>query len=103
MLGRRGALMLGGSALLAAGGAKAQMPTKPTGQVIVGLSQEPTVFNPLMPAIEVDQGVWWNLFNPLWGVDPAGNFTPAVGCRGSVAGKRRDLPGRADLEDQAAQ
>jgi peptide/nickel transport system substrate-binding protein len=78
MLGRRGALMLGGSALLAAGGAKAQMPTKPTGQVIVGLSQEPTVFNPLMPAIEVDQGVWWNLFNPLWGVDPAGNFTPQL-------------------------
>ena len=70
--------MLGGSVLLGASAARAQMPSKPTGQVIVGLSQEPTVFNPLMPAIEVDQGVWWNLFNPLWGVDPAGNFTPQL-------------------------
>jgi len=78
LLRRREALLLGGGALLAARGARAQMPTKPTGQVIVGLSQEPTVFNPLMPAIEVDQGVWWNLFNPLWGVDAAGNFTPQL-------------------------
>jgi len=77
-LRRREALLLGGSALLAASSARAQMPDKPTGQVIVGLSQEPTVFNPLMPQIEVDQGVWWNLFNPLWGVDPAGNFTPQL-------------------------
>jgi len=70
--------MLGGSVLLGASAARAQTPSKPTGQVIVGLSQEPVVFNPLMPGIEVDQGVWWNLFNPLWGVDPAGNFTPQL-------------------------
>jgi peptide/nickel transport system substrate-binding protein len=53
-------------------------PAKPTGQVIVGLSQEPTVFNPLLPHIEVDQGVHWNLFSPLWGVDDKGNFTPQL-------------------------
>ncbi|MCW3473594.1 peptide ABC transporter substrate-binding protein [Limobrevibacterium gyesilva] len=59
----------------AAGGAP---PSKPTGQVVIGLSQEPTVFHPLMIAIEVDQGVWWSLYNPLWGVDPDGNFTPQL-------------------------
>jgi len=83
---RRTALALG----LAAGGAwgvrpgraatqaTPKPPAKPAGQVIVGLSQEPTVFNPLMPHIEVDQGVHWNLFNPLWGVDDKGNFTPQL-------------------------
>ncbi|HWK44481.1 MAG TPA: peptide ABC transporter substrate-binding protein [Stellaceae bacterium] len=78
-LRRREALLLGGAALLSARFAAAAQPSaKPAGQVIVGLSQEPTVFNPLMPAIEVDQGVWWSLFNPLWGVDPQGNFTPQL-------------------------
>ncbi len=40
---------------------------KPTGQVIVGLSQEPTVFNPLMAHIEVDEGLHHNVIDPLWG------------------------------------
>lgn len=53
-------------------------PAKPAGQIIVGLSQEPTVFNPLMPHIEVDQGVHWALFSPLWSVDAAGNFIPQL-------------------------
>ena len=34
------------------------------GQIIIGFSQEPTNFHPLMLAIEVDQGVHWNLFSP---------------------------------------
>lgn len=51
-------------------------PDKPKGQVIAALSQEPTVFHPLMPAIEVDQGVWWQLFSQLWFIDPDGNFVP---------------------------
>ena len=51
-------------------------PAKPRGQVIVGLSQEPTVFHPLMPGIEVEQGVWWQLFSTLWFVDPDGRFVP---------------------------
>lgn len=84
-LSRRQALLGTGAAGLAAtlpGIAQAQQsrapapPERPRGQVIVGLSQEPTVFNPLMPAIEVDQGVWWNLFSPLWYLDPEGNFVP---------------------------
>lgn len=68
--------LLAGPALAQAAGAAARPPAKPRGQVVVGLSQEPTVFNPLMPGIEVDQGVWWNLFSPLWYLDPEGNFVP---------------------------
>lgn len=51
-------------------------PSKPTGQVVIGFSQEPTVFNPHMLHIEVDEGVHWNLFSPLWGVSPEGKYTP---------------------------
>ena len=51
-------------------------PDKPRGQVIAALSQEPTVFHPLMPGIEVDQGVWWQVFSPLWFIDPDGKFVP---------------------------
>jgi peptide/nickel transport system substrate-binding protein len=46
------------------------------GQVVAGISQEPTVFHPLMPGSEVDQGVWWQLFSPLWYIDPDGRFVP---------------------------
>src|SRR3954464_1224200 len=53
-------------------------PAKPTGQAIVGLSQEPTGFNPLMLHIEVDEAGYFNLFSGLWRVDPKGNFTPEL-------------------------
>ncbi len=59
-------------------GARAQAKPKPSGQVIVGLSQEPTVFHPLLPHIEVDEGVYMALFSPLWAVDPKGNFIPRL-------------------------
>lgn len=49
-----------------------------SGQVIVGLSQEPTVFHPLMPGIEVDAGVYYNLFSTLWGVDETGTYFPIL-------------------------
>ena len=51
-------------------------PAKPTGQAVIGLSQEPTVFNPLLVHIEVDEGVYFNLFSALWRVDPKGTFVP---------------------------
>ncbi|MGO9358501.1 MAG: peptide ABC transporter substrate-binding protein [Xanthobacteraceae bacterium] len=51
-------------------------PTKPTGQAVIGLSQEPTVFNPLLVHIEVDEAVYFNLFSALWRVDPKGEFVP---------------------------
>lgn len=76
------ALGAGAGAVLApnagahAQGKGAAPPAKPRGQVIAGISQEPTVFNPLMPGSEVDQGVWWQLFSPLWFIDPAGRFVP---------------------------
>jgi peptide/nickel transport system substrate-binding protein len=65
--------LLGRSAL-----AQPKPPTKPKGQVIAGISQEPTVFNPLLLHIEVDEGVYMNLFSPLWSVDPKGNFVPEL-------------------------
>lgn len=72
-LGAAGAL---GTAARAQGTSKP--PATPKGQIVIGLSQEPTVFNPLMPAIEVDQGVWWAVYSPLWGVDPKGQFFPQL-------------------------
>lgn len=51
-------------------------PNQPVGQVIAALSQEPTVFHPLMAGLEVDQGVWWQVFSPLWFIDPEGKFVP---------------------------
>ena len=58
--------------------AQSKPPAKPTGQVIAGISQEPTVFNPLLLHIEVDEGVYMNIFSPLWSVDPKGQFVPEL-------------------------
>ena len=56
-LSRRSTLALGASGLLVGTGVRAQTPppppSSPRGQVVSGLSQEPTAFNPLMPGIEV--------------------------------------------------
>ena len=78
---RRDILALGlgaGAGALFSGTASAQPrpPQQRRGQVIAGISQEPTVFNPLMPGSEVDQGVWWQLFSPLWSIDPQGRLIP---------------------------
>lgn len=82
---RRDMLALGAGGLLAASGfrgARAQTkvapppPSKPTGQVVVGLSQEPTAFNPLMPGIEVDETVWMQIFNTMWLAQPDGSLVP---------------------------
>ncbi|HWK44479.1 MAG TPA: peptide ABC transporter substrate-binding protein [Stellaceae bacterium] len=85
-LSRRLVLVGGAAAIgtLVAGpeipGAVAQTatPRARRGQAIVGYSQEPTVFNPLMPGNEVDQGIWWNLFSTLWIIDPAGKPFPVL-------------------------
>ena len=53
-------------------------PSAPKGQAVIGFSQEITVLHPLMPANEVDQGVWWNLFSTLWGIDETGKFFPVL-------------------------
>jgi peptide/nickel transport system substrate-binding protein len=59
-----------------AGRARAADAAKKGGQVVIGLSQEPTVFNPLRPHIEVDRGVHFGLFDSLWRVDDAGQLVP---------------------------
>lgn len=51
-------------------------PAKPTGQIVIGFSQEPTVFQPLLPHIEVDEGVYFSLFSALWRVDDKGGLIP---------------------------
>ena len=46
------------------------------GQVIVGLSQEPTIFNPLQSTLEVDRGVQFALFDSLWRIDETATLIP---------------------------
>ena len=47
-------------------------------QIIIGLSQEPTKFNPLGTRIEVDESVHYQLFDTLWGVDETGQYFPVL-------------------------
>lgn len=54
----------------------AQPPATPTGRIVVGISQEPTVFNPLMPHIEVDDGVAFSVFDALFRISPDGVIVP---------------------------
>ncbi|WP_407112943.1 peptide ABC transporter substrate-binding protein [Bradyrhizobium sp. LMG 9283] len=71
-----GAAGLAGSNLLDKPTHARTSPTKPTGRVIVGLGQEPTVFNPLMAHIEVDDGVHFSVFDALFRIDPQGVIQP---------------------------
>ena len=64
------------SSFLGVGAAQAK--AAPKGQIIVGFSQEPTVFNPHLLHIEVDEGVYFAIFDPLIDVDPKGNFYPLL-------------------------
>lgn len=82
-LSKRGFLRLAAAATALAlapgfhsGAMAATPPSAPKGQVVAGISQEPTVFNPLMPGSEVDQGIWWQVFSTLWLVDAEGNLVP---------------------------
>src|SRR5476649_598028 len=64
--------------LFGVGGALAAPPVQRKGQMIIGFSQEPTVFNPHLPHIEADEGVHFSLFDPLFAIDQEGKFTPAL-------------------------
>jgi len=83
-LNRRQALKLVGAAGLTttmiSGSAMRALAQKPTphGQVIVGFSQEPTIFNPHLLHIEVDEGVYYAIFDPLFDVDSDGSFYPIL-------------------------
>lgn len=50
----------------------------PKGQIVLGFSQEPTVFNPHLLHIEVDEGIYFAIFDPLFGVDAEGKFYPLL-------------------------
>jgi peptide/nickel transport system substrate-binding protein len=69
---------IGAGSLIGTGVARAQGKPKPIGQVVIGISQEPTVFDPRRPHIEVDEGIYMALFSPLWTVDPKGNLLPRL-------------------------
>ena len=56
--------------------AAAQTQPQKGGQIIVGISQEPQNFNPLMPTIESQRGVHMAIFDDLWRIDGKGNFVP---------------------------
>ncbi len=81
---RRQALLLMGAAgvttlvpsLSGLGAAHAQ--EAPKGQIVLGFSQEPTVFNPHLPHIEVDEGIHYAIFDPLFDVAPDGSFFPLL-------------------------
>jgi len=62
--------------LVRSGAARAAEVPRRGGQVVVGLSQEPTVFNPLRPHIEVDRGVHFGIFDSLWRTDERAQFVP---------------------------
>lgn len=77
-----GLLALGASGIVLSGfpgfsGAMAQGKSA-KGQLTVGFSQEPTVFNPHMPHIEVDEGIHFSIFDPLFYVDEKGAFVAAL-------------------------
>lgn len=50
----------------------------PSGQLVVGFSQEPTVFNPHLLHIEVDEGIHYAIFDPLFDCDEKGEFYPLL-------------------------
>jgi peptide/nickel transport system substrate-binding protein len=49
-----------------------------TGQLTLAFSQEPTVFNPFMPHIEVDEGIHFAVFDTLFTFDPEGVLYPVL-------------------------
>jgi len=51
-------------------------PAAPTGRIVVGVTQEPTVFNPLMPHIEVDDSIAFSVFDALFRIGPDGVIVP---------------------------
>ncbi|MEN3793047.1 peptide ABC transporter substrate-binding protein [Fulvimarina sp. MAC3] len=83
-LSRRSALRLMAASGLATfvaphflgGVAFAQAGKEPKGRVVVGMSQEPTVFNPLMVHNEVDDAVHFSVFDALFRIDPDGVIQP---------------------------
>lgn len=77
-IGASGVVLSGAAGLSSTGAAFAATPKTMKGQLLVSFSQEPTVFNPHMPHIEVDDGIHFSVFDPLFSVDPDGKFVAAL-------------------------
>ena len=77
--------------------AYAAPPSAPKGQVIIGFSQEPTVFNPHMLHIEVDEGIHFSVFDPLFNVDPEGQIHARPGSRSAEQSKMAVFPPTASI------
>lgn len=78
-LSRRGLLGYGAFGALTAMsplGLARQAAAQGRDRIVIGLSQEPTKFQPLTTHIEVDDGVYFNLYSALWYVDENGDFQP---------------------------
>jgi peptide/nickel transport system substrate-binding protein len=65
-----------GGATARAVAVRAQDQPKKGGQVIIGLTQEPTRFNPILSILEVDRGVQFGVFDSLWRIDQNAQFVP---------------------------
>jgi peptide/nickel transport system substrate-binding protein len=66
------------SADLHTSGVRYQQTADGASQIIVGLTQEPTKFNPLGTRIEVDEAVHYQLFDMLWYADENGAYQPSL-------------------------
>lgn len=77
MLGLAGATGLVSPGLVAKGFAQ-DASGEPSGQIILGFSQEPTVFHPHLAHIEVDEGVHFAIFDPIFYIDENGEFQPSL-------------------------
>lgn len=63
---------------LVASKANAQSKAPASGQIVIGMSQEPVNFNPLMPHVETDEGVHHAVFDKLFAIDEAGFISPSL-------------------------
>ncbi len=75
---------------------------QPSGQVVIGTSQEPTSFNPLMNGIEIDRGVHYALFDPLIGVDDQGAYFPVLATEVPTVENGGISPDGPDVHIQSA-
>jgi peptide/nickel transport system substrate-binding protein len=89
---RQAAALVGAGALGGPARALAAAAPRRGGQAIMGLSQEPVNFNPIMPWIEVQRGVHMDLYDAPWRLDPGGRLIPNLAAEiptvanGGIAG-----------------